>query len=169
MTAIIILAAVALQRLAELIWARRNTSRLLARGAHEVGRKHYPVIVVMHASWLIAMLVFLPRPPHIYAVPLAIFLMLEVMRVWVLVSLGQRFTTRIITLPGAALVRTGPYRFVRHPNYLVVAGEILFLPLVFGEVRVAAAFSVLNAAVLTWRIRTEDAALIASQPAGAGK
>jgi len=154
-----ILAVVALQRLLELAWARRNTRRLLAQGAVEAGRRHYPLIVLLHGSWLGAIALFLPRPAVILVVPLAAFVLLQCVRIWVLATLGRYFTTRVITLPGAALVHSGPYRFARHPNYLVVAGEILCLPLAFGEPAVAVVFSILNAAMLAWRIRTEEAAL----------
>jgi methyltransferase len=154
-----IIAAVAIQRLAEVAWATRNTAQLKARGAVEIGARHYPLIVLLHAAWLGAMVVFLPKPAVVHAVALAVFVALEAGRIWVLVTLGRYFTTRIITLPDAPLVRRGPYRFVRHPNYLVVVGEILVLPLVFGEVGVAIVFSILNALVLALRIRTEDAAL----------
>jgi methyltransferase len=118
-------------------------------------------MVALHASWLLALPIFLPRPPVIYAIPLALFLLVELCRVWVFVTLGPYFTTRVITLPGAPLVRTGPYRFVRHPNYVIVVGEILLLPLALGEPGVATVFSVLNLAMLAWRIRIEDAALAA--------
>ena len=154
-----IIAAVAIQRLVEVAWAGRNTARLKARGAVEVGARHYPLIVLLHAAWLCAMVVFLPKPTVVHPVPLVLFVALEAGRAWVLVTLGRYFTTRIITLPDAPLVRRGPYRFVRHPNYLVVAGEILVLPLVFGQVGVAIVFSVLNALLLALRIRTEDVAL----------
>ena len=154
-----ILAAVAAQRLVELAWARRNTKRLRAQGAVEAGARHYPLIVLLHVTWLSAIALFLPRPTVIYAVPLAVFVALQFCRIWILLTLGPYFTTRIITLPGAALVRTGPYRFVRHPNYVVVAGEILSLPLAFGEPRVALLFTLLNAATLYWRIRVEETVL----------
>jgi len=154
-----IIAVVALQRLAEVAWAERNTARLKAQGAVEVGARHYPLIVLLHVAWLCAIVAFLPKPTIIHSVPLALFVALEAGRVWVLVTLGRYFTTRIITLADAPLVRRGPYRFVRHPNYLVVVGEILVLPLVFGEVGVAIVFSILNALVLALRIRAEDAAL----------
>lgn len=157
--AVLIIAAVAAQRLGELVWAQRNTKRAMARGAVEVGAGHYPLIVLLHATWLAAIAMFLPRPVVIYAAPLIVFGGLQLVRVWILATLGQYFTTRIITEPGAPLVRTGPYRFLRHPNYVVVAGEILAFPLVFGETGVAAVFSVLNAILLFWRVRVEDAAL----------
>jgi methyltransferase len=154
-----ILTAVALQRLLEMIYAMRNTRRLLARGAVERGRAHYPLFILLHGGWLVAIALFLPRPPVIYALPLVLFVLLQAARLWVIATLGEFWTTRIITLPGAPLVRKGLYRFLRHPNYAIVAGEMAVLPLVFGEVAVAIAFSVLNAMLLTWRIRIENAAL----------
>ncbi len=157
----VILALVVLQRLIEIVYAERNTRALLARGAVEVGRAHYPLIVLLHAAWLAAIVFFLPESATIHWLPLVLFILLQLGRVWVIATLGPYWTTRIITLPGAPLVRAGPYRFVRHPNYLVVAGEIAMLPLAFGEVAVAIAFTILNAAMLAWRIRQEDAALAA--------
>lgn len=159
--AYVIIALVAVQRLAEVAYAERNTRALLARGAVEVGRAHYPLIVLLHFAWLVAILVFLPKPVTINLIWLAIFVVLQVLRLWVLATLGPYWTTRIINLPGAPLVKKGPYRFIRHPNYTVVVGEIAALPLVFGELTVAIAFTVLNALVLFWRIRQEDAALAA--------
>lgn len=155
----IILALVVLQRLVEIVYAERNTRALLARGAIEVGRAHYPLIVLLHATWLAAIVLLLPDDATIRWLPLLFFTLLQLGRVWVITTLGRYWTTRIITLPSAPLVRSGPYRFVRHPNYLIVAGEIAMLPLAFGEVNVAIAFTILNAAMLAWRIRQEDAAL----------
>jgi methyltransferase len=155
----VIIGFVALQRLAELPHAERNTRALIAQGAVEIGREHYPWLVLLHAAWLITIFLDLPSPPAIYAIPLAIYIVLQVLRVWTLVSLGPYWTTRIITLPGAPLVKRGPYRFLRHPNYAIVAGEIAVLPLVFGEWQVAAIFSVLNAIILFFRIREEERAL----------
>jgi methyltransferase len=153
-----VLALVTLQRLAELALARRNTRRLLARGAVEVAPGHYPAIVALHAAWLSGLwLLALSRVPD--PVLLAVFCLLQVGRGWVLASLGPYWTTRIIVVPGAPLVRSGPYRFVRHPNYLIVAGEILVLPLAFGLPLFAVVFSGLNALVLWVRIQAEDAAL----------
>lgn len=157
--ALIIIALVAAQRLIELVHARRNTQALLARGATEVAGGHYPLFVALHAAWLIAIVLALPPHPIVHWLPLGAYIVLEILRAWTVVSLGPYWTTRILTLPEAPLVKRGPYRFVRHPNYLIVVGEIALLPLVFGEFRVAIVFTVLNAGLLAWRIRAEDAAL----------
>lgn len=159
MIAWLILGLVAAQRLGELVLARRNTAALMARGAVEIGAGHYPLIVALHAAWLTAVVLFLPRPPTVNPWILGLYLAVQGLRVWTLATLGPYWTTRIITLPGAPLVRRGPYRYLRHPNYVVVVLEIALLPLVFGEVAVAAVFSVLNAALLTWRIRQEETGL----------
>lgn len=154
-----VLALVAIQRLGELLYARANTRALLARGATEAGRGHYPVIVAMHAAWLISIGLLLPRPPILVWPLLALFVLLQAARVWIIASLGPYWTTRIVTLASVPLVRRGPYRFLRHPNYLVVALEIAVLPLAFGEVVIALVFTMANALVLALRIRTEDRAL----------
>ena len=156
----LILALVTLQRLGELVLAQRNTRRLLAKGAYEVSRGHYPLIVAVHASWLLALWWLAPGQP-IHVLPLLLFVALQAARVWVIATLGERWATRIIILPGAPLVRAGPYRWVDHPNYLVVIGEIAVLPLVFGLPALALLFSLLNAVVLWVRIRAENQALAA--------
>ncbi len=153
-------AFVTLQRLAELALSNRNTSRLLQRGAHEVAPRHFPFLVAVHLGWLISLWLLGPGPP-IEIAPLILFGLLQLGRIWVITTLGQRWTTRIIILPGAPLVRTGPYRFLDHPNYLIVAGEIAILPLVFDLPMVALFFSVLNGVALSVRIRAEDRALSA--------
>ena len=162
---IVILALVTAQRLGELVIARRNTARLLADGGVERGAGHYPLMVSLHTAWLVGLWVLAwDRPANLAW--LAAYLALEVLRIWVLASIGRRWTTRIIVVPGEPLVRKGPYRFLPHPNYLVVAGEIAVLPLVFGLTAYALVFSLLNAAMLWLRIRAEDAALRdARQPA----
>jgi methyltransferase len=156
--AIAILAFVTLQRLAELLLSQRNTKRLLADGAREHGAAHYPLLVALHAAWLAAVWWWAPGQP-VNLPLLAVFAVLQLARVWVIATLGPRWTTRIIVKPGAPLVRAGPYRFVNHPNYWVVAAEIAVLPLVFGLVALAIVFSLLNAAILVIRIRAENAAL----------
>jgi methyltransferase len=154
-----IIALVILQRAGELILADRNTQKLKARGAVEIGAGHYRFIVLLHMAWLMAVLWLIPTPVVIHWGWILVFLLMQAGRVWVIASLGPYWTTRIITLPGVPLVKRGPYRFVRHPNYLVVAGEILALPLAFGEIWVAVIFSIVNAAVLYWRIREEETGL----------
>ena len=158
MAAVFILALVTLQRLGELVLARRNTLRLLAAGAVERAPQHYPYMVALHAAWLAGLWALAPGRP-VDPFLLAAYAGLQVLRVWVLATLGRRWTTRILILPGAPLVRRGPYRFLAHPNYAVVVGEIALLPLIFGLVWYALLFSALNALVLTVRIRTENAAL----------
>ena len=159
---IVILALVTLQRIGELWLSSRNTARLLAEGAREHAPGHYPLIVAVHALWLAA-LWWLAPSRAVDGFWLALFVLLELMRLWVLLTLGRRWTTRIIVLPDAPLVRRGPYRFVNHPNYWVVIGEIVILPLVFGLWQVALVFSLLNAAMLTIRIREENRALSAAR------
>ncbi|WP_425993045.1 isoprenylcysteine carboxyl methyltransferase family protein [Brevundimonas sp. TWP2-3-2] len=157
-TSIVILALVTAQRLGELVLARSNTARLMAQGGVETGAAHYPLIVALHAAWLAGLfLLAWDRPVNWYW--MGLFVVLQLGRVWVIASLGARWTTRIITVPGETLVRRGPYRFVTHPNYVVVAAEIAVLPLAFGLSAFAAAFTVLNAAVLAIRIRAEAGAL----------
>jgi methyltransferase len=155
----IIVALVAVERIAELVRARRNTRALLAKGGVEVGAGHYPLLVLLHGAWLAALLYAVPADTLPSLGWLGAFVLLQAFRLWVLASLGPYWTTRIITLPGAPLVRSGPYRFLRHPNYVVVVAEIAVLPLVFGAWRVALVFSALNLALLAWRIRVEQQAL----------
>jgi methyltransferase len=154
---VLILALVTAQRLGELVLARRNTRRLLAQGGVERGAEHYPLMVALHVAWLGGLWwLAWDRPANL--IWLAVYALLEVARLWVLRSIGPRWTTRIIVVPGEAPVRRGPYRLIAHPNYAVVAGEIAILPLVFGLTGYAAVFSALNAAMLWWRIRAETAA-----------
>ena len=155
---IAVLAFVTVQRLAELLLSQRNTRRLLARGGYEAAAGHYPFIVTLHALWLAVLWFFGPGPP-IHVVPLILYMLLQLGRLWVISTLGERWTTRIIILPGAPLVKSGPYRWLNHPNYLIVIGEIAILPLVFDLPMVAIVFSVLNGLLLWVRIRDENKAL----------
>ena len=155
--ALALIAFLLLQRGAELVLARRNTRRLLARGAVEHGAAHYPLIVAMHAAWLLAIAVLgWSNPVHLCW--LAAFAVLQVLRAWVLMSLGPRWTTRIIVLD-EPLVARGPYRWISHPNYMVVIAEIIVAPMVLGLWPVALVFTILNALVLRIRIREETRAL----------
>ncbi len=153
---LIILGLVGAERLFELFHAARNTRLLLAQGATEFGAGHYPLIVLLHAAWLVAIFAFAPPDLPPVWTWLGLFIVLQAARAWVLLSLGPYWTTRIISLPQAPLVRRGPYRFLRHPNYAVVIAEIAVLPLVFREIDVALIFSALNLALLAWRIRVES-------------
>ena len=154
-----ILSLVAAQRLVELVLAASNTRRLLARGAREVGRAHYPLFVLLHASWLLAIAVTTPLERQPYWPLIGVFIVLQLLRVWVVATLGPYWTTRIISVEGAPIVRGGPFRFVRHPNYCVVVAEIAVLPLAFGDWPVALIWTVLNALLLRHRIRVEMGAL----------
>ncbi|CAA9451510.1 MAG: Alkylpyrone O-methyltransferase (B. subtilis BpsB) [uncultured Rubrobacteraceae bacterium] len=160
---VLAVALVAVQRLLELFRARRNERRARARGAIERGRGHYPYIVALHSLWLVSTLVegLLrgPELPALWPVPLALFLLVQPLRYWALSSLGESWNTRILVVPGARPVRRGPYRYLSHPNYVVVVVEILTFPLIFGAWMTALVFTVLNAAVLFVRIREENRAL----------
>ena len=150
---------VALQRLAELGYARRNARRLLAAGGVEHGAGHYPLFVALHGAWLAALFVLVPAEAPADWGLLGLYGLLQLGRLWVIASLGGRWTTRVIVVPGAPLVTRGPYRFLRHPNYLVVALEIPVLPLAFGAWQIALGFGLANLALLAHRIRVEERAL----------
>lgn len=157
----IIVLLVAAQRVAELLWAARNTRRLLARGGQEHGRRHYPVMTAFHAAWLVSLFVLTPADAPLHPVWLAAMVALQGARLWVIASLGPYWTTRIISLPGAPLVARGPYRWLRHPNYLVVAGELAALPLAFDQPWLALGFTLLHLPLIGLRIREEERALAA--------
>jgi methyltransferase len=155
--AVLFLAFLIVQRLSELVLARRNTARLMAEGAREVAPGHYPLIVALHTGWIACLVVF-GHDAALHPGWLAVFAALQGLRVWILATLGRRWTTRII-VTDEPLVARGPYRYLSHPNYVLVVAEIAVAPLVLGLTWVAVVFSLLNAAVLTIRIRAEDAAL----------
>jgi methyltransferase len=146
------------QRLVELGFAQFNTGRLRAKGAVEFGAAHYPLMIALHASWLVGLWVLGHARP-VNAFWLAVFALLQIARLWVIATLGRRWTTRVIVLRGAVPVARGPYRWFRHPNYLIVALEIAVVPLALGLPVYALVFSVANAAFLIYRIRIENEAL----------
>jgi methyltransferase len=146
------------QRLVELRWAKRNEARLIKAGGIEYGRSHLPLIILLHAAWLAGMW-FLAYDHSVNLAFLALFVVLQIARIWVLLTLDRRWTIRIIVVPGEHLVMGGPYRWLRHPNYAVVAAEIAVVPLALGLPVYALVFTILNAAVLAIRIPAEDAAL----------
>ncbi|WP_434733482.1 hypothetical protein NL154_01910 [Rhizobium sp. YTUHZ044] len=155
---IALLTFVTLQRLGELVLARRNTAALLARGGREVAPEHYRVMVALHAAWIMGLWLLAPGR-SVQPFWFLVFLGLQALRLWVLTTLKDRWTTRIIILPGAPLVKSGPYRFLRHPNYTILVCEIAVLPLAFGLPVYAIVFSFFNAAILHVRIKAENAAL----------
>ena len=159
-----LLALVALQRLAELRLSRAHAGKAFARGGIEHGRTHFPAMAALHAAFLAScaletVLLRRPFPSALGWIALGVFLFAQVLRYWAIASLGERWNVRIIVIPGEPLVRRGPYRFLRHPNYLAVALEIASLPLVHGAFLTALVFSVANAALLRVRIRVEESAL----------
>ncbi|WP_112661609.1 isoprenylcysteine carboxyl methyltransferase family protein [Microvirga flavescens] len=158
MLSVAILGFVTFERLGELLLARRNTQRLLANGAVEAAPEHYPLIVALHAAWLGGLwLLAWNRPVNLAW--LMVFALLQALRAWVLLTLRGRWTTRIIVVPHEELAQKGPYRWIAHPNYVVVIGEIAVLPLAFGLPWFALVFSLLNFGILTIRIRAENEAL----------
>jgi methyltransferase len=157
---LLLLTYITLQRLVELVIARRNTRALLARGAYEVGAAHYPAMIALHATWLLTLWIFGWNHALVPAY-LALFALLQIGRYWVLRTLGERWTTRIIMTPWAPPVTSGPFRFVRHPNYLIVAFELPTASLALGLLWHALVFGALNLAMIAWRIRSEDAAFAA--------
>ena len=153
------LGLVALQRLIELARARSNTARLRRLGAVEADAGGYPLFVLLHAAWLMSLAIFVPAETQPDWPLIGLFALLQVGRIWVIVSLGSFWTTRIVTLPDAPLVQAGPYRYFRHPNYLLVVAEIAVLPLAFGAVAIAATFSALNLMLIARRVRIEERVL----------
>lgn len=150
---------VAAQRLGEVALANRNTKRLLAAGGREVGARHYPLFILLHGAWLAALFWHTLGAPSIALPLLVLFLVLQLGRVWVIASLGQYWTTRVITLDDRPLVKTGPFRYFEHPNYLIVVLEIAVLPICFGAPWIALIFTLLNAALIAFRLSVENRVL----------
>jgi methyltransferase len=156
--AIALLIFVTLQRFVEFVWDWQNTQRLRASGAVEFGGLHYPAMILVHAGWLAGLWV-LGFDHEVVPAYLAAFLALEIGRYWVLATLGRRWTTRVMVLPGAPLIERGPYRLMRHPNYVVVAGELVLVPLALGLPIYALIFLALYAGAAYLRIQVENSAL----------
>ena len=163
----IVLGLVVLQRLGELAVAARNTRNLRAAGAIELDAGGYPLFVLLHAAWLLSLAVLVPASAAPSWPLLAVFAALQLGRLWVIASLGRYWTTRIIVPPDRPPVSRGPYRFLRHPNYLIVIAEIAILPLAFGAIGIAAVFSAANLALLARRVVIEERALAPRRPVGA--
>ena len=159
----IVISIVVLQRLIELFVAKRNEKWMLSQGAFEVGATHYPIMVMMHVAFFVSFLlevVVLGRTlSPFWILLLGIFLLTQAARIWCLLSLGKFWNTKIIILPGAAVVRRGPYKWLRHPNYLIVSIELLTLPLLFDAYFTAILYSLLNVWMLSVRIPAEEKAL----------
>ena len=153
------LGLVLLQRVVELVWARRNTVQLRQLGAVEADAEGYPYFVLLHAGWLVSLAIFVPASATPVWPLLGLFALLQLGRLWVISSLGNYWTTRIVTLPGVPLVQTGPFRWLRHPNYLLVIAEIAVLPLAFGAIPIAVSFSAVNLILIIRRIRIEESVL----------
>lgn len=150
---------VGLQRLGELWLSHRNAARLHAEGGREIGAGHFPILILVHAGWLASIAFLIPADAPVYWPLIAVYLVVQFGRVWVIASLGRYWTTRVIDMPDTPLVRRGPYRWIKHPNYVVIMLEIAVLPLAFGAWQIAVIFSLANMAVLAWRLRIENAAL----------
>ena len=159
----IILSIVIVQRLLELVIAKRNEKNMRAKGAYEVGASHYPLMILLHVSFFVSLLIevstFNLTPSPLFLLFFVMFLCVQGLRVWCLTSLGSFWNTKIIILPGVNVVTKGPYKYLRHPNYLVVSIEIALLPLMFQAYFTAICFTILNALMLCIRIPTEERAL----------
>lgn len=160
----IVFAYVVIQRLAELVYANANTRRLLSEGGREHGERHYPLFIILHGGWLISIALFAVPENQPNLILINAFVASQTFRFWTLASIGRWWTTRIISAPHFPRVKKGPYRFIKHPNYALVIVEIALLPLLLGAPVMAITFSVLNAALLWWRIRVENAVLVERQP-----
>ena len=163
-TFLILLALLIVERLFELNLARRNARRAFARGAVEVGRAHYRVMVALHTAFIVSCAVEAIFFPHRFApavawIALAAEAVAQALRYWAVATLGERWNTRIVVTPESAPVTRGPYRFMRHPNYLAVAIEIAALPMIGGAIFTAIFFSIANAMLLAVRIPAEERAM----------
>ena len=155
----IIIIFIITQRLLELLYSNYNTKNLINKGAKEYHSGHYPLFIILHSSWIISLIIFIPHDQKPINFLIFLFIFLQVLRIWVLISLGKFWTTRIIRLEGAELIKNGPYKWIKHPNYLIVFFEILIVPIAFGSWIIAIVFSVLNSCLLIYRISLENKVL----------
>ncbi len=165
---ILLLGFVVLQRITELLISRRNERWLRAQGAYEVGQRHYPFIVTLHVAFFFSLalevVLFRMAPAAWWWIPFLLFAAAQTLRYWSIATLGRRWNTRVLILPETEPIRRGPYRYLRHPNYVAVAIELLCLPLIFQAYFTALIFTLLNAIMMSIRIPAEARAL--SQKAG---
>ncbi|MEM8919419.1 MAG: isoprenylcysteine carboxylmethyltransferase family protein [Pseudomonadota bacterium] len=154
-----ILVYIVAQRLVELVYANRNTKRLLADGGEEFGADHYHWFIILHSAWLVVIFLMVDPLRPVAPLMLALFIGTQLLRIWTLASIGRWWTTRIISAPHFDRVQRGPYRFIPHPNYVVVVLEIAIVPLMLGLPWVALLFSILNAILLRHRIGVENQVL----------
>jgi methyltransferase len=152
---------VLMQRGFEELYSQRNTARLIAEGGHEEGRDFYPVVAVTHLAWIASLFLLVPADASFSTPLLVAYLLLQVVRYWVIGTLGRYWTHRIITLEKAPIVCAGPYRFVRHPNYWVTIIETFLLPAVFGAYALGVIIGAVWTAVIAYKIKLEDKALAA--------
>jgi methyltransferase len=155
---------VLLQRGAEELYSARHTRALLAKGAREEGAEFYPVVAVAHLAWIASLFFLIPAEAPVLWPLVVVFLLLQVVRYWVIATLGPYWTHRIITLNEAPTITSGPYRYLRHPNYAVTLAETFLLPLCFSAVALACIMTAVWAAVLSYKIKLENAALAARKP-----
>ncbi|MCJ7839505.1 hypothetical protein MUB24_01000 [Lederbergia sp. NSJ-179] len=154
---------IAVQRLFELYIARKNEKWMLQKGGMEYGQEHYPYMVMMHISFFISLLVEVTLTDQgqarLWPVFLVVFVLLQMARIWVISTLGKHWNTKIIVLPGADIIKKGPFQYVKHPNYMIVTLELLVVPLMFHAYITAIIFFLLNQWILSIRIAVEEEAL----------
>ena len=148
-----------LQRFAELLYSNYNTKKLLKNGAKEYNSKHYPLFIILHTCWIVSLVLFIDHNDKPKTSLIVLFFILQFLRLWVLLTLGKYWTTRIIYLEGTKLVKKGPYKWLKHPNYIIVFFEILILPLAFNSWIIAIIFTIFNTILLLYRISIENKVL----------
>jgi len=154
----ILISILILQRLLELVIARRNEKWLLKNGAFEYGQRHYPIIVALHTLFIVSLIgeYCIKQATGLNVIFLTAYIVLVVLKIWTIYSLGKYWNTKIFRIPGMSPVSKGPYKSFKHPNYIIVIGEIAVIPLIFNLYFTAVVFSVLNVIMLTVRIRHEN-------------